>query len=39
MVANLKIKKWNPLVDLDKNGQIDVVDITIVARDYGRAAD
>jgi hypothetical protein len=27
---------WNPTADLDGNGEINIVDITMVARDYGK---
>ena len=28
--------KWNELADLDKNGQINIIDISMVARDYNK---
>lgn len=27
---------WNAIADLDKNGWINIIDITIVAKDYGK---
>jgi hypothetical protein len=29
-------EKWNALADLDKNGTVNIIDITMVARDYGK---
>jgi hypothetical protein len=28
--------RWNSIADLDKNGVIDILDISKVARDYGK---
>jgi len=27
---------WNPLADIDKNGVVNIVDVSMVERDYGK---
>lgn len=29
-------EKWNEIADLDKNGIINIIDISMVARDFGK---